>query len=44
MTNSEIKSIVRAFVLQCNTGCYDPEEDAREGCADEYTGKWWVTY
>ena len=32
------------FNVQCNTGYYDPEEDAREGIHDEYTGWWYVTY
>lgn len=26
-----------------NTGYYDPEEDQREGCVDNCTGKWYVS-
>lgn len=26
------------------TGYYDPEEDEREGCVDELTGKWYATW
>ena len=26
------------------TGYYDPEEDEREGCVDEFTGKWYASW
>lgn len=32
------------FNVQCNTGYYDPEEDARNNEVDDRTGWWYVTY
>lgn len=26
------------------TGYYDPEEDNRDGCVDEFTGKWYASW
>ena len=26
------------------TGYYNPEEDKREGCVDEFTGKWYASW
>lgn len=27
-----------------HTGYYDPEEDERDGCVDEFTGYWYVDF
>lgn len=49
--NSEEKAdaLADVFELALNdrcgcTGYYDPEDDKREGCVDEFTGKWWASW
>ena len=49
--NSEEKADALADVFELalndscgHTGYYDPEEDEREGCVDEFTGKWWASW
>ena len=49
LTNSETAADAIADLLESigfdyvNTGYYDPEEDARDGISDHYTGKWYVS-
>ena len=46
--NEESANLIADFLdalgFCTNTGWYDPEEDAKEGINDEYTGWWYVVY
>lgn len=46
-TETEANSFANVMELagvQSRTGYYDPEEDEREGCVDEFTGKWYASW
>ena len=48
--DSEEKANAMADIIELagadygRTGYYDPEEDDREGCVDELTGKWYASW
>jgi hypothetical protein len=48
--DTEKKASVMADIIElagngyARIGYYDPEEDEREGCVDDFTGKWYASW
>ena len=42
---ADVIDLAFGFGYPCSyTGYYDPEEDERDGCVDELTGKWYASW